>query len=172
MLLAEESLHWTAAEEVAPADFTSVHHRSWESQQLTETRCSALRFHFYSLFPSQFCGVWRLQWCSWKERAVIWFLKRHSSSHMMWLQLSFSPPRPPGCRSLVSEKCNVAPKSRGGLCARRLPLRGVSCPGHSPAARLRSLAAENGLTGAAGHQLGYRVTHTQFHISPPMSYSI
>lgn len=79
---------------------------------------------------------------------------------------------PPGCRSLVSEKCNVVPKSRGGLCARRLPLRGVSCPGHSPAAWFRSLAAENGLTGAAGHQLGYRVTHTQFHISPPMSYSV
>lgn len=66
----------------------------------------------------------------------------------------------PGLQSLVSGKCTVAPKSRRGLCAWWLPLWGVSCPGHSPAARTPPAAAENGLAGDSGDKLGYRVTRT------------
>lgn len=90
--------------------------------------------------------------------------------------LSFPPTPSLDLQSLVSAKCYVGPKSRGGLCAWWLPLRGVSCLGHSSTAWLPSPAAKNGLAGTACNQLGYWVTHTRthtsLHISPPVSCSV
>lgn len=64
----------------------------------------------------------------------------------------------PGIKSLVSGEQDVEPQSRGGLRAGRLPLRGVSSPGHGRAARLCSPEAERSPAAAAGRQLGHRVT--------------
>lgn len=107
-----------------------------------------------------------------KKEQGFYFTKQYSYSHVLWFQLngsiictvqfsnSVSPHFFPGCKSLGGRRFNVAPKSRAELCAWRLPLWGVSCPSHGPAARFHSFAAENGLTGAVIHQLGYRVMHT------------
>lgn len=107
----------------------------------------------------------------------VWFREQSRYYyHIMWLQVRlkflfcFSSSSSPGIKSLVSGKQDMVPKSRGRLYAGWLSLWGVSCPGHSRDARLCSLAAENGLTGAAGHQLGYRVTQPCFYISPPVTF--
>ena len=151
----------------------------------TEAETVCLCFHYPFLFASLvWCVVYTLPCCcSLKEKAVIQ-LKKHSWPSIIWLQLngfiifqfnssiclsyhtlSPPPPLPPpqGLQPLVSGKCSMVPNSRGGLCARWLPLRWVLCPGHCSAAWLLPPAAKNGLTGAADGQLEYWVTNIHGH---------